>query len=547
MNKLQSINARIRAARFVSRPDHESHKATKTTGLLHLLRMMVVIFAAMALVPNIMAAGKPGGGGGPGGGTVVNFSMSDAGTTKSIPRWGIEVVRFDEGATIDWINAIGANEIDVVATLFWMDEPLQGNGQIGQTSKDRIDGQEYLVGLVGSNKPIQLQPATADGVNSWYWEGANGALNVQRWADLIEATAAYYSSPIDQIIPFNEPDYGWGQGSGQDLYDIMGLINVQGAWMSGPSTLNSDWAQPWYDAIIGRADIGGTHCLNGSMQTYIDFISYVQSHNDSPSNPELHSLAEAIVGAEYGLDEGIWWAGPNLARSTFVLDCQHGKRLGYAEERNNWCAAAVYRGSDGSVHAYASGSERQASNTSFTFHSVDGPVYFNGQGPQTDFTVTVGAGNDTIVDIVDGSAAIFPTGSGLSLVNRASGLTLTANGSGNGSNVMIDSVGRHLSSNQKWTIEAVGAGLYSIRSAQSGSRGLDCNNWGTSNGTNIQIWDYFAELNQLWVPVDLGNGYWSIESANAPGQCLDASGTSAGSNVQLWSYNGGNNQQWEVQ
>ncbi len=514
---------------------------------LNILKKAAVIVTAMLLLPSsVMAKGKPPGGGGGGGGVVVEFSMSDAGVTKSIPRWGIEVVRWDEGATIDWINAIGSSEIDVIAALFFANEPLTGNGDISQSAKDGIDWMQYLIGLVG-NKPIQLQPATADGVHSWYWEG--GGFNAQRWADLIKATANYYSSPVAQIVPFNEPDYGWGQGSGQDLYNVMGLLNVQGAKISGPATLNCDWARPLYDDIKSRTDIGSTHAISGSMQSYIDFIGYVQSNNDIASNPELHSLAEAIVGAEYGLDEGIWWAGPNLPRSTFVLDCQHGKRLGYAEERNNWCAAAVYRGSDGSVHAYASGYERYATSTTFTFRSLDGPVYFNGTGPQTEYTVTVGSGNDTIIDIVDGGAAIFPTGSGFRLVNRASGLQITADGSGNGANVMVATqVNNGPSAKaQKWIIESVGAGLYSIRSTQTGNRSLDCWNWGTQNGTNIALWDYFGEVNQLWKPVDLGNGYWALESANAPGQCLDAAGSSSGANLQLWGYNGGNNQQWEIQ
>ena len=511
------------------------------------MRGIAFFVSCFLFVQSAYSKGKPPGGGGGGNGVLVEFSASNAGTTKSIPRWGVEVAWPDENQMVNWINAIGANEIDVVATLFYMDEPLTGNGDIGQASKDRIDWQQFLITLVGNQTHIQLQPATADGIDSWYYQGApNGQVNVQRWADLIEATAAYYSFPVDQVVPFNEPDYGWGQGTGQNLYDIMGLINVPGAQMSGPSTLNCDWAQPWYDAIKGRTDIGGTHAISGSMQSYIDFIGYVRGNNDIASNPEVHSLAEAIVGAEYGLDEGIWWAGPNLARSTFVLDCQHGKQLGYAEERNNWCAAAVYRASDGSIHGFASGSERYATSTTFTFRSLDGPVYYNGAGPQNDFTVTVGAGNDTIVDI--STAPSFPTGTGIQLINRASGLALTADGSGNGANVMVaTSVSKGPSAKaQKWTITLEGGGLYSIRSSQTGSRAVDCWNQGTANGTNIALWDFYAQPNQLWKPVDLGNGYWRLDTASASGQCLDAAGTSSGSNVQLWNYSGGQNQQWEI-
>jgi len=479
----------------------------------------------------------------------VNFSASAAGVTKSIPRWGIEVVQFNQGNTVNWINAIGGNNIDVVASLFWMDEPLASNGDIGPNSKSNIDYEEYLIGLVGgSQQHIQLQAATGSGVNAYYYEGApGGQVNVQRWANMINASAAYYSHPIDQIVPFNEPDYGWGQGTGQNLYDIMGLINVPGAVMSGPSTLNCDWALPWYDAIKGRPVLGGTHAISGSMQSYIDFINYVLAHNQIASNPELHSLAEAIVGAQYGLDEGIWWAGPNVPRSAFVLDCKYGKQLGYAEQRNNWCAAAVYRAADGSIHGYASGYEHYATSTTFTFHSTDGPVYYNGVGPQTDYTITVGSGVDSIVDIST-TPPSFPTGSGLKLSNRASGLKLAANGNGNGANLIVANNANNgpSATAQKWTITLVGNGLYSIRSAQNGSRAADCYGQSSANGANIALWDFFAQPNQLWRPVNLGNGYWRLDTASAAGQCMEATGSSNGSNVQLWSYSGGLNQQWSV-
>ncbi len=60
----------------------------------------------------------------------------------------------------------------------------------------------------------------------------------------MEAAQRFYNKPILYTEPFNEPDYGWGQGTVQNLYDILGLLqtstNFTGTILAGGSTLNCE-------------------------------------------------------------------------------------------------------------------------------------------------------------------------------------------------------------------------------------------------------------------------------------------------------------------
>jgi hypothetical protein len=63
-----------------------------------------------------------------------------------------------------------------------------------------------------------------------------------------------------------------------------------------------------------------------------------------------------------------------------------------AEDLGKWTAAAVYRGTNGSVQAFFGGSERMATTTSYRLFSKDRDVFYDGYGPQRDYTVTVPGG-----------------------------------------------------------------------------------------------------------------------------------------------------------
>nr|WSS71739.1 endo-1,4-beta-xylanase [Streptomyces sp. NBC_01175] len=72
------------------------------------------------------------------------------------------------------------------------------------------------------------------------------------------------------------------------------------------------------------------------------------------------------------------------------------------------------------------------------------------------------------------------------------------------------------------------------------NRCLDVPNAGTTDGTQLQLWDCGSSFNQQWTASDSG------ELRVYGDKCLDAAGTSNGSKVQIYSCWGGDNQKWRV-
>ena len=78
-----------------------------------------------------------------------------------------------------------------------------------------------------------------------------------------------------------------------------------------------------------------------------------------------------------------------------------------------------------------------------------------------------------------------------------------------------------------------------IRGVQSG-RCVDVPNAGTSDGTQLQLWDCHGNSNQQWT-------YTSSQEIRVYGnKCLDAGGSGDGARVQIYSCWGGDNQKWRV-
>lgn len=190
-----------------------------------------------------------------------------------------------------------------------------------------------------------------------------------QWERTIKATQKYINSrpgwgatPIVAIEAFNEPDFWQGEGSLADFNNLIARLKTYPEFHNtefpAASTLNSNNARWWYDQIP-RATQGSSHLLGGTMNSYVNFMEYVKSTGKEFVNPELHSLGEAIIGAEHGMTSGVWWADALRARGLFV-QASDGKRLGYHEDLQRQSAAAVYRAPDGEVYAFAGGSSVSA-------------------------------------------------------------------------------------------------------------------------------------------------------------------------------------------
>lgn len=491
----------------------------------------------------------------------VLFSTSGAGATAAITNWGIGVV----GGS-DIINRalifMGSNNIDEVNLPFTLMDPLT-NGQLSAASQTEIAGNLALASLAG-NKPLIIGSGTGDGVNAWYVTGAN-QVDPNRWASNLIATQKFINRPIKYAMPFNEPDYApWNQGSQQNLDDIMGLLlsstNFSSTQLGGGTTLDDDNAISWYDFVASRAALGTTHCLAGSVSGYVGFIQNVLAHGGMPFNPEVHNLVETIIGANYGLQGAIWWFAPELARGNFVNACQ-GKQLGYAENWPNWTAAAVYRGTNGAVQAFLGGSERMAVTTTYRFFSQDRDVFYNGYGPQRDFTVTVPGGSgyqvnqpdmEQVVNVTWGSDVPPPIGGRYIVANRYSQKVLEVPNASTNNGVFLEQTTYTGASNQLWDIYPIPAtfggdiSYYTLVAVHDGVTADDYN-WSYANGNPIDQWNGGTNALEQWFFQYAGNGYFNIRSRWS-GDYLDISGpsTASGAGIVQWSGLGRTSQQWRL-
>lgn len=91
------------------------------------------------------------------------------------------------------------------------------------------------------------------------------------------------------------------------------------------------------------------------------------------------------------------------------------------------------------------------------------------------------------------------------------------------------------------------SGTYYIQNSFSGKY-LDVANGGTSNGTNIQQYEYNGSTAQQFNLVYLGSGYYAIKTVcSGSAQALDvwSKSTADGTNIATYKYSGGTNQQFK--
>ena len=136
---------------------------------------------------------------------------------------------------------------------------------------------------------------------------------------------------------------------------------------------------------------------------------------------------------------------------------------------------------------------------------------------------------------VAGSIGDPTTPSGKQIVGTESGRCVDVpTGSTNGTQVQLWDCGGQ--SNQSWTYT-------SGKQLTSGGKCLDASGNGTANGTLVVVWDCNGQTNQQWNV----NSDGSITGAGS-NLCMDASGhgTANGTKLILWSCSGQPNQRWTL-
>ena len=475
--------------------------------------------------------------------------------------WGLDLAWLSESNIRRGIAFMGADRVDVVRASFQPTHPLV-NGELQFAQTRDLDTRLNLINLTGQTTQVALN-CDHPSVDPWYLG------NAANWAALIDATTKRVQDrgrTVVSVAPFNEPDFGWGQYTGQngmsDFFNIAGELRKNTRFdnirISGGNTLNTDQALPWYNYLKTRIDEGNTHQLAGSFDNYANFYKTVTANGHHGTNDELHNVMEAMVGVEYGMKTGIWWGTAEYARGEFVK-ASDGERLGYAEHRPNWTAASVYRNLDGKIQLFGGTSERQASTTIYRFVSKDKDLYFDGYGPQREYTMTLPGGSgyqngqtnaervvniswgDDIQPIIDGKYI---------LVNRNSGkvMEIALGSTSAGANVQQNAFNG--TPQQYWNVTPVDSRIggdfsyFSIISPHS-SKSLDIKDWSLSNGGNIMMWDDTKGGNQQWYMEYVEDGWFYIRSRHSA-KCIEVANasTSNGANIYQWDKDGDKNQQW---
>lgn len=484
----------------------------------------------------------------------VLFDLSDAGVSKAITNWGFDVTWSSYDNTRLSVMNMGTNEVDLVRIAFLPEWALSG----GNLTANHINRLNDMVSLtdMAPNADLTMSSGTGSGVDPSYKSGSE--VIPAKWVQLMEACASYVETNHGKAIvstePFNEPDFGpWEQGTVGNLYDICSMLQTNptfsGTAIAGPSTLNVDAFGSWYGPIASVVDEGSTHTLAGNFWSYVGFLEGVLADTNSPVNPEAHNLVEVIAGAEYGLDTVIWWGPSELTRSTFGKACQ-GQRLGYAEDRSDWTAAAVYRAPGGEVQAFLGSNERQGGATTYRFFSKDRDVFYNGDGPRRDFTVTVSTHQERFINVTSGSDVPPMINGRYIVVNRDSQRVMEVQGSNDSSDGANVRQYVYLSQlDQQWDITPFEAawgdqGYFSLTAAHSG-KAADVYAWSLDDEADVVQWTYNTNANQLWSLEYAEDGYFFIRNRWS-GKYLESAGPGLGANIQQGTGTGGFNQQWRL-
>ena len=467
-------------------------------------------------------------------GNVVPFDVTDEGKTFPV-IWGMDTAWKNEQNMRKGINHIGADNIGVVRLSFQPAFQLN-NGKLTNNHIQNLKERLRLADLVRKDVDCVINDDQEAGIHEWYT--SNNKANIKNWCDMIDQSVAYVQREskhrLVSVSPFNEPDYGWGQGSKSDMREICKMLResyprFDTIRISAGNTLNCDEASSWYNYMKPYVDEGNTHQLAGSFNTYANFFKEVRADGKMATADELHNVGEAIVGVEYGMQSGIWWGFDAVARGQFCQDSNHGSRIGYAENRGAWTSAAVYRNdSTKAIHAYLGSSERQANTSTYQFVSTDRDVYFDGQGPMREFFIEIPGGTgyqkgqtnaERIINITYGEdvAPSYISGGQYIIMNRYSKKLLSCEGGSVGSGTNVVQRANKGGVYQIWDVQPVDSRIggdfsyYTITIPSSGCT-LDVLNFSMFSGANVIIYKGSFGSNEQWYLEYAGDGFYYIRN-----------------------------------
>ncbi|MBQ6433177.1 MAG: RICIN domain-containing protein [Bacteroidaceae bacterium] len=544
----------------------------------------IMIIAATLLAANTLATAQTPSGATNSVATVVPhstvpFRIDDPGIKLPDITWGLDQAWIDEGNMRRGLNFAGADLIDIVRLSFQTTDAVGEDLQLSSSQKQTLDRRIAMAKLAGAIT-VNINSDQEAGVISHYHNALSAAqvnTYARRWYLLIKATKNYIESKglkVSSVSPFNEPDYtAWNQGSKAEFKAISKLIkedpDFEGVAICGGNTLNDDYALEWYNASKQYLDEGNTHQLAGTFDNFAAFYERVKADGKIGVGDELHNTMECMVGSEYGLTKGIWWGTCDHTRSQF-MKASRGTRMGYAENRGRWTAAAVYRHPDGHVQGFGGTSERQANETTYRFVALDHDVFYNGQGPMREYIMTLPGGTgyqkgqtnaEGLVNIQGGDDVMpaLPTeATNYKIINRASGFALSAANNSITSGVSL-SQQRPIKTNksQHWIVSPVDTRIggdfsyYKIANLNAPRIYPDVRDWSLSDGGDIIAWAGDFGTNERWFFEYAGDGWFYIRSQHSGLYMQVQPGTAAqlktaNRNINQGVFTGEENQQWRL-
>lgn len=149
---------------------------------------------------------------------VVPFKLSEKGIVREV-EWGGDMAWMHEYNLRRCVAFMGKDNVSIVRASFQPTYPLV-DGDLQQEQKDAVTERLRLLGFCKPDVKLMLN-CDHPSVDPWY----NG--NAEHWAQLMDVTTRYFQEAgyeVVSISPFNEPDYGWGQGTQEDFYNIAGEL-----------------------------------------------------------------------------------------------------------------------------------------------------------------------------------------------------------------------------------------------------------------------------------------------------------------------------------
>jgi len=485
-------------------------------------------------------------------------------------KWGMDVAWDNEDNVRRGTNYIGK---DVMAT-----------GRISFQPSDLVNEKGELSATQQTALQTRLDHISISGVRNVILNCDHEKLNKanyygkpEEWYKVIKASVLYAKSKgfnVITISPFNEPDYdGWGEGTKDHFKAIAKLItedpDLAGIRVSAGNTLNCDKALEWYNYMAPYATEGNTHQLAGSFKNYADFWQKVRNDGNYATADELHNVGEAFIGAHYGMQSGVWWGWDGAARGEYCRASFYGKEIGYAENRDAWTAATVYKRKDSRMDAFLGTSERQATKSSYEFISTDRPVFFDGYGPTYSYSVEMPGGTgyqkgqtnaERMVLIHSGEdAPLDPIKNGTYVImNMNAKLCLgTYNNNTTDKTAIalrkynINAITPNINEAYQWNLETVPTtgqgdlGYFWLFWKKNPNMLMDVNGWSTSAGTSVINILGGKGTNEQWFVEYAGNDSWYIRSRHS-GLYLEVknAGTTANSYIQQAEFTGKPEQKW---